>query len=472
MKPFPQKFSNRSGRKPAPFSWILIGLLALMFSACASTPEPQIIRGDLQKLTDAKSVAILPVETTAAGQKSTAALFRRSLYANLKKADLRLMEPYVIDGILNQNKLTDPARLRELGPQKLGELLGADTVVFSRINKVNRLYLLVHSSIEVGATVDMYDTRTGETLWSQTQSESDYSGLAKIPTGMFSAAVSPILFVTNKLNLNKMTSSMTHKMAGLWKLDKKPEDKPAKSKAKKSAPVIQRVHRFVESEHAALQPMQVSTDGARPAVRLAEVRFTPEAKQANSRQGTPIYPFLTVTREDVRIEPKEPPDMMAQAQLGESVQVAALNIAKDSSLPEIRPREISNIMITEPEDAPSKPIPANADQQARPVAGEVVTVSAPAPVAPLPAEDPYDKRASVFYTIQVGAYKTKELATNLIGKLSRKGYEAFISPLRKGGELLYRVRVEKLEDKGQARQLAQRLETQEQLPNFLAQIQG
>ena len=61
---------------------------------------------------------------------------------------------------------------------------------------------------------------------------------------------------------------------------------------------------------------------------------------------------------------------------------------------------------------------------------------------------------------------------NLIGKLSRKGYQAFISPLKKGGDLLYRVRVEKFEDKGEARRLAQRLETQEQLPNFLAQIQG
>lgn len=468
MKPFPQKFSNQSMRKPAPLSWILISLLALTFSACASGPEPKIIRGDLQKLTDAKSVAILPVETTASGQKSTASLFRRSLYANLKKADLQLMERYVIDGILQQNKLTDPARLRELGPQKLGELLGADAVVFSRINKVNRLYLLVHSSIEVGATVDMYDARTGETLWSQTQSESDYSGLAKIPTGMFSAAVSPVLFVTNKLNLNKMTSSMTNKMASLWKLDKKSGDKLSNFKAKKSAPVIQRVHRFVESKHSALQPMQVSTDGARSAIRLAEAKFNPEA---NKR--TPIYPFLTVTREDVRVEPKEPPALKAQAELGESVQVAALNIAKGGNLLETRPREIQNIMITEPEAAPSNPIPAKADQQSQPIAGETVAISWPAaPVAPLPAEDPYGKRASILYTIQVGAYKTKELATSLIGKLSRKGYQAFISPLRKGGDLLYRVRVEKLEDEGDARQLAQRLETQEQLPNFLAQIQG
>jgi len=74
----------------------------------------------------------------------------------------------------------------------------------------------------------------------------------------------------------------------------------------------------------------------------------------------------------------------------------------------------------------------------------------------------------IFYTIQVGAYKTKVFAEKMIHSLADKGYNAFMAFIpTKDKTPLYRVRVEKFADKKEARQLAQKLEHTEHLKNFI-----
>ena len=55
------------------------------------------------------------------------------------------------------------------------------------------------------------------------QTESDFQGIGKIPTGLISALVSPLYFVTNKFNLEKMTSRMTQKLTLAMKNPEKAE---------------------------------------------------------------------------------------------------------------------------------------------------------------------------------------------------------------------------------------------------------
>ena len=74
----------------------------------------------------------------------------------------------------------------------------------------------------------------------------------------------------------------------------------------------------------------------------------------------------------------------------------------------------------------------------------------------------------IFYTIQVGAYKTRVFAEKMIHSLADKGYNAFMALLpSKDKTPLYRVRVEKFVDKNEARQLAKKLESKEHLENFI-----
>ncbi|MEC9423580.1 MAG: GNA1162 family protein, partial [Nitrospinota bacterium] len=194
----------------------MVSFLALTVSSCATDLQTKV-SGNLKILSKHHTVAILPIETSDPGQKDMAKMFRQGLYANLKQSNFRLLERYVVDDLLKQNNLTDPSTFLTINPMKFGEILGVDAIVFGRINKVERSYFIVHSSIELGVSIEMVDTRNGEILWRAEQTEQDIAGMGKIPTGITAAVFAPIELVTNKFNLSRMTSNMLDKLTALIK---------------------------------------------------------------------------------------------------------------------------------------------------------------------------------------------------------------------------------------------------------------
>jgi len=195
--------------------------LTLTFTACTTSLQTKVA-GNLNHVSEQQqSVAILPVEILKKDQKETARMLRQGLYSHLKESNFNLIERYVVDGLLKQHGLNNPADFLKINPMQFAEILGADAVLISRINKVERSYLVIHSSIEIGVSAQLVDTRTGEILWRAEQTEQDYQGIAKIPTGISSALLGPIKFVTNKLNLRRLTSKLVDKLTAIVK---NPED--------------------------------------------------------------------------------------------------------------------------------------------------------------------------------------------------------------------------------------------------------
>jgi cell division protein FtsN len=64
----------------------------------------------------------------------------------------------------------------------------------------------------------------------------------------------------------------------------------------------------------------------------------------------------------------------------------------------------------------------------------------------------------------VGAYKTKAYAQNLLSKLVKKGYNAFVN---RNNKKIYRVQVDKFKNKEDALKLAQLIQKIEKLKNFI-----
>lgn len=195
---------------------LVVLVLAVGLSACTNSLQTRV-SGNLGKLSSLQTVAILPVEVQSNRQMDMARVFRQSLHANLKNSSFKLLEHYVVDGQLQKHGLMDPSKYGELDPMKFGETLGVDAVLISRINRVQKAYMLVHSSIEFCVSVEMIDTRTGEILWVAEQTETEVQGIAKIPTGIAAAVIAPIYLVTNKLKINQLTSNMVDKLTSIVK---------------------------------------------------------------------------------------------------------------------------------------------------------------------------------------------------------------------------------------------------------------
>jgi hypothetical protein len=270
-------YARRIGAR-APLSlWVV---LLVFLSACGTVTHSKI-SGSLKNLSRNQTVAILPVEVSDPDQKDAATLFHRSLYANLVQGKFHVQERYVVDSLLLQAGLTDPAQYRKVNISRLGEILGADAVVFGKVDKVERAYLLIHSSINVGVSAEMVDTRTGESLWIAEDNASDFSGLAKIPTGMLAAFSAPIYFITNKINLRKLTMEMTAKLTTLVKQPGGSDIKPIPTANKDKAPATAVVQKQT--------PNKVVLVAHTPTQKVALVPALARARIAPRKTALPLY---------------------------------------------------------------------------------------------------------------------------------------------------------------------------------------
>ena len=74
------------------------------------------------------------------------------------------------------------------------------------------------------------------------------------------------------------------------------------------------------------------------------------------------------------------------------------------------------------------------------------------------------------YTIQVGAYKTEANAKQVADNLLKKGYQAHIISDLKDGAPLFKIHIDEFSDKNEARKLAEKLTTKENLSTFVTTI--
>jgi len=347
-------------------------------------------------------------------------MLRRGLYAHLKESNFKLIERYVVDGLLKQRNLNNPADFLKINPMQFAEILGADTVLISRVNKVERSYLVIHSSIEISVSAQLVDTRTGEILWRAEQTEQDYQGIAKIPTGISSAVLGPIKFVTNKLNLRRLTSKLVDKLTAIVK---NPED--------------------AEKRETFEEPLIASTT----------TRDLDKIKTVNDLE--------TEWTKDSAAYTKLPHGNTQRSFQGESSSTRKRFVPEvDATLPNNInwvPRK-TNLPTVTPE-----PQARNLDKS------DILTV-APASNASGQKSTQSHLSDPHQYTIQVGAYKTESNANQMVSNLLEKGYRAHISSDLKDSAPLFKVHIEEFSDKNEARKLAKKLTVNEDLSSFVTTI--
>ena len=420
---------------------LVAGCMALSLSACATDLQTRVA-GHLTALSKNQTVAILPVETSDPGQKEMAQMFRQGLYANLKQSEFHLLERYVIDGLLKQNKLTDPSTLLDINPMQFGEILGVDAIVFSRINKVERSYLILHSSIELSVSVQMVDTRSGEILWRAEQTEQDFSGIGKIPTGITTALLAPIQFVTNKFNLSRMTSNMVDKLTVLVK---HPNEAERENQFEKPIIAKKATHELKKIEE--LQQLKAEWQEAMILHEEAELSTGSENLESNKE---PIME-LTTKPESNSVKKNK---MQAHSTVQKIKRV-------ESEMPPLSPQK--EAMIPTPiymsQATTVKPIAVIESKEALPITRSYVGTS----VKQLTSSK------TQLYTVQVGAYKTKAHARKLERSLKSKGYDVFIT---RNGKNIYRVQVDRFASKEDAIKLAHHIQIKEKLKNFVTRFSG
>ena len=118
---------------------------------------------------------------------------------------------------------------------------------------------------------------------------------------------------------------------------------------------------------------------------------------------------------------------------------------------------------TRGETAPPTPAPAAA--KTAPAATRPAT--APAKTAPAPVPAASTEPAGAGFAIQVAALREREEADVIVKRLAGKGYPAYVVAPAKGTPSVFRVRVGKYKDRGEADTVAARLQKEEQFKPWI-----
>ena len=139
----------------------------LPFIGCATSPPPANpeLPCPVFENSESISMAVLPFMDKT-GANGLAKIVRGAFYCQLSVRRYRDIELHVVDRILEAHDLSDPDVLFKLPIKELGRLLNADTLVFGEITSYQKLFLGVYSQMAVGATITIWDSRSGQIVWS------------------------------------------------------------------------------------------------------------------------------------------------------------------------------------------------------------------------------------------------------------------------------------------------------------------
>jgi cell division septation protein DedD len=373
-------------------------------------------------------LAILPLN----GEIEGAEFFREALHAALMDTEMNISEKFVVDGIIKKNGWNTSQKLFAIPPQKLGEALGADALLYGKVTKWNKYYAIIHSTLVAGLELKLVDTRTGELLWTGQQVDREFEGLIKIPTGIIraiadpisgiiSTIADPIFFVSKKSNLDALASKVAkditeslRKPYTLKKVDKM-DQKIIISSAVEYIKKIEENNATME-----INPLkEVLVDGSIPPVELEDIPSLEDD-----------YPSLEAIRPELQ-ETNDVAPMPGDSSVASQKQSS--NDIKSASLKTEK----------------------SADKKTK--------TSKPAKISP-------DKKN--IYTIQVGAFQSRNHAKSLIEKLKRKGYNSFIAMARIGKKMWYKVQIDHFQDKKKAVLYAKKLRKIEKLLYFITKTEA
>ncbi|MEN6468372.1 MAG: GNA1162 family protein [Smithella sp.] len=186
----------------------LIVILAMTLQSCLVstpstliTPEIRSLYEGEYKIDDAMKdhvplyVAVLPF-TDNSDSKEGGKAMRMGFYNHFSSLPFKDMELYKVDDLLAKAGLTDPDVIRKTPPQKLGEILGVDAVVFGEISDFDKYFAVVYSQVAVGAEVKMFDAKTGHFLWSGKHKVRKHEGgVSTNPVGIIATVIATAMNV-------------------------------------------------------------------------------------------------------------------------------------------------------------------------------------------------------------------------------------------------------------------------------------
>ena len=195
----------------APWKLVLVGAVVAI-AGCASAPK----RADYSQLrTEAPhSILVVPVINKSLDVNAPD-YFLATIAVPLAERGYYVFPVNMVKSVLADDGLSDANLVHAGDPHRLGELFGADAVMYISIERWDAKYAVLATSVTVELTYSLKSTHTGQELWKNHQAlvyspqKSNSGGLAGLIADAVVAAVTkaapnymPLAVQANKQAIN------------------------------------------------------------------------------------------------------------------------------------------------------------------------------------------------------------------------------------------------------------------------------
>jgi len=188
--------------------YVLLSLsLVLLFLGCGtfyssrvdSTIGPDNKNSD--QLNIPLKVAVLPFNNLT-DENGLELLVRESFYNHLSSKVFQDIEIKDIDRAISEIEKREGKKWKDIPPDRLGRLLGADIVVSGSILNFKKFFLGIYSQISLTLHVQIINTYNGDILWMRTLTNRSHDG--GIPFSLFGIVPSALRSTLHLTNERKM----------------------------------------------------------------------------------------------------------------------------------------------------------------------------------------------------------------------------------------------------------------------------
>ncbi len=139
---------------------------------------------------------------------------RAAFWGQFAQLEFELVKRSRVDRILKKEGVYSWEKFRSLPPQRLGELLGAEALVFGQVTHFDYYYGLLYTQLAVGLSIEMLDARTGEILWRVQDARRDHTvrivfDPISVLVGLFQAG-----FALRPINMMRAMDEISRELVG------------------------------------------------------------------------------------------------------------------------------------------------------------------------------------------------------------------------------------------------------------------
>ena len=149
---------------------------------------------------------------------------RQTFFGQFAQLEFDLLKMSRVDRILSQEGLESVEKIQSTPPQRLGEILGADAVIFGEITQFDYYYGFLYAQLAAGLSIQMIDTRDGGVLWHARDTRRDhYLRVALDPIGL-AVGLFQIGFALMPINMMRAMDEVCRELVGTIPPPKFPQE--------------------------------------------------------------------------------------------------------------------------------------------------------------------------------------------------------------------------------------------------------